>query len=68
MSAYDKCAPERIWATEDAENFGEDRFHATTPMRGLTEYIRADLVTGWRCPRCNVIHAPTVARCECKEG
>ena len=36
-------APERIWATEDRENFGEDRFHATTPMRGLTEYLRADI-------------------------
>jgi len=35
-------APERIWATEDRKNFGEDRFHATTPMRGLTEYLRAD--------------------------
>lgn len=36
-------APERIWATEDAENFGQDRFHTTRPMSGLTEYIRADL-------------------------
>ena len=36
-------APERIWATEDRENYGEDRFHTTRPMRGLTEYIRADL-------------------------
>ena len=35
--------PERIWATEDTENFGEDRFHSTTPMRGLTEYLRADI-------------------------
>ena len=38
------AAPERIWATEDAENFGEDRFHTTSPMKGLTEYIRADVV------------------------
>jgi hypothetical protein len=37
-------APERIWATEDAENFGEDRFHTTRQMAGLTEYVRADLV------------------------
>ena len=37
-------APERIWATEDAANFGQDRFHTTRPMSGLTEYIRADLV------------------------
>lgn len=36
-------APERIWATEDKENFGEDSFHSTFPMRGLTEYVRADL-------------------------
>ena len=36
-------APERIWATEDAANFGEDKFHTTRPMSGLTEYIRADL-------------------------
>lgn len=35
--------PERIWATEDREHFGEDRFHSTTPMRGLTEYLRADI-------------------------
>ncbi len=35
--------PERIWATEDAANFGEDKFHTTRPMSGLTEYIRADL-------------------------
>ena len=35
--------PERIWATEDTANFGEDRFHSTTPMRGLTEYLRADI-------------------------
>ena len=37
--------PERIWATEDTANFGEDRFHSTTPMRGLTEYLRADIAT-----------------------
>ena len=36
-------APERIWATEDAANFGEDKFHTTRPMSGLTEYRRADL-------------------------
>lgn len=36
-------APERIWATEDTAHFGEDRFHSTTPMRGLTEYLRADI-------------------------
>ena len=35
--------PDRIWATEDKENFGEDRFHSTFQMKGLTEYIRADL-------------------------
>ena len=35
--------PDRIWATEDKENFGEDRFHSTFPMKGLTEYVRADL-------------------------
>ena len=39
----DLKAPERIWATEDAKNFGEDRFHTTRPMKGLTEYVRADL-------------------------
>lgn len=22
--------------------------------------------TGWLCPRCNVVHAPSVLRCECK--
>lgn len=38
-------APERIWATEDADNGGEDRFHSTSPFRGGTEYIRADLAT-----------------------
>lgn len=37
-------APERIWATEDAANLGEDKFHTTRPMPGLTEYIRADLM------------------------
>ena len=36
-------APERIWATEDKENGGEDRFHTVRHMNGLTEYIRADL-------------------------
>jgi len=37
-------APERIWATEDADNFGEDRFHTRHgPMKGLIEYVRADL-------------------------
>lgn len=35
--------PARIWATEDRKNYGEDRFHATSPMTGLTEYVRADL-------------------------
>lgn len=34
--------PDRIWATEDKENFGEDRFHSTFPMKGLTEYVRRD--------------------------
>ena len=38
-------APERIWATEDAANFGEDKFHTRHgPMKGLTEYVRADLI------------------------
>ena len=37
-------APEKIWATEDSANFGEDRFHtAHGPMKGLTEYTRSDL-------------------------
>ena len=37
-------APDKIWATEDAENFGEDKFHTTHgPMKGLTEYTRTDL-------------------------
>ena len=37
--------PERIWATEDAANFGEDKFHTRHgPMKGLTEYVRADLI------------------------
>ena len=40
----DLKAPERIWATEDAKNFGEDRFHTTRPMKGLTEYVRADRI------------------------
>jgi hypothetical protein len=22
--------------------------------------------TGWLCPRCNVVHAPSVLRCDCK--
>ena len=37
-------APERIWATEDTENGGEDRSHTTRPTRGLTEYVRADRI------------------------
>ena len=37
-------APDKIWATEDAENFGEDKFHtAHGPMKGLTEYTRTSL-------------------------
>jgi len=45
-------APERIWATEDKENLGEDRFHATRPMKGLTEYTRTDLcITEAECQR-----------------
>ena len=36
-------APERIWATEDAENSGEDSFHSTRPFPGGTEYFRKDL-------------------------
>lgn len=45
-------APERIWATEDKANFGEDRFHSTTPMRGLTAYTRTDLcITEAECQR-----------------
>lgn len=36
-------APKRIWATEDSENFGEDRFHSRRPFSGGTEYIRSDL-------------------------
>ena len=45
-------APERIWATEDKANFGEDRFHATRPMKGLTEYTRTDLcITDAECQR-----------------
>jgi hypothetical protein len=36
-------APERIWATEDVENHGEDRFHSTRPMPGLTAYVREDV-------------------------
>ena len=23
------------------------------------------LMTGWECPRCGIIHAPFVARCDC---
>lgn len=34
-------APKRIWATEDAENHGEDRFHSTTPFARGSEYILA---------------------------
>ena len=34
--------PDRIWATEDKGNFGEDKFFTTRPMKGLTEYIRRD--------------------------
>lgn len=34
-------APDRIWATEGSENFGEDKFHSTRPFRGGTEYLRA---------------------------
>ena len=34
--------PERIWATEDKENFGEDKFFTTRPMKGLTEYVLRD--------------------------
>ncbi len=45
-------APERIWATEDRANFGEDRFHSTSPMKGLTEYTRTDLcITEAECQR-----------------
>lgn len=45
-------APERIWATEDRANFCEDRFHATSPMKGLTEYTSADLcITDAECQR-----------------
>lgn len=33
---------DRIWATEDKGNFGEDKFFTTRPMKGLTEYIRRD--------------------------
>lgn len=36
-------APERIWATEDADNYGEDSFHSAQQFRGGTEYVRADL-------------------------
>ena len=36
-------APERIWATEDADNYGEDRFHSALQFRGGTEYVRTDL-------------------------
>ena len=44
--------PERIWATEDRANFGEDRFHSTSPMKGLTEYTRTDLcITEAECQR-----------------
>ena len=43
----DLKAPERIWATEDAKNFGEDRFHTTRPMKGLTEYVRADRISAF---------------------
>lgn len=34
-------ASDRIWATEDAENFGEDRFHSVRPFKGATGYLRA---------------------------
>lgn len=33
---------DRIWATEDKGNFGEDKFFTTRPIKGLTEYIRRD--------------------------
>lgn len=53
MRGFDmQDAPDRIWATEDKANFGEDRFHSTTPMRGLTEYTRTDLcITEAECQR-----------------
>ena len=35
-------APERIWATEDVKNYGEDRFHSAQQFRGGTEYVRAE--------------------------
>lgn len=25
-------------------------------------------MTGWICPRCDVVHAPSVLRCECKKN
>lgn len=35
---HDTTPPKRIWATEDAENFGEDSFHSTSPFNGGHEY------------------------------
>ncbi len=26
------------------------------------------LRTGWQCPRCRVVNAPSVQRCDCKAG
>lgn len=39
MKPKNDTPPKRIWATEDAENFGEDSFYSTSPFNGGHEYI-----------------------------
>ena len=63
--------PDRIWATEDKENFGEDRFHSTFPMKGLTEYVRADLYAAqaaeiaWLLGAMTTLRDDMLVRAEC---
>ena len=56
--------PARIWATEDRKNYGEDRFHATSPMTGLTEYVRADLSDALLREAMDVMERTRISMCE----
>ncbi len=31
-------------------------------------YVPSPSQYGWICPRCNVVHAPTVQQCNCQYG
>jgi hypothetical protein len=48
--------------------FGGSLFESTEPVWSYTKKVTTKTpiaAIGWVCPRCQVVHAPHVSRCDC---